>query len=157
MPAGSPNGQEAAAVALRQRWMAALAKADVGDLERAFAGLAPPPPYSLLRPSETGLAMIQARAGGTGRRFNLGEMTMTRCVVRLADGTTGFSHIAGRDVRKAELAAVFDALLQRPDDQGRLLTDVIRPLESAEAAQKRTMAEKVAATKVDFFTLARGD
>ena len=101
--------------------------------------------------------MIQARAGGTGRRFNLGEMTMTRCVVRLADGTTGFSHIAGRDVRKAELAAVFDALLQRPDDQGRLLTDVIRPLESAEAAQKRTMAEKVAATKVDFFTLARGD
>ena len=151
----SPTGQDAAAVALRQRWMKALAKADTADLERALSRLGAPPSYSLLRPAETGLAMIQARTGGTGRRFNLGEMTMTRCVVRLAGGITGFSHIAGRDGRKAELAALFDGLLQRSEDQGRLMTDVICPLEDAEAARKRAAAEKVAATKVDFFTLAR--
>ena len=151
------EGSGAAAVALRQRWMAALAKAKTADLERAWKGLGTSPAYSLLRPAEIGLAMVQAKAGGTGRRFNLGEMTMTRCVVRLVDGTTGYSHVAGRDIRKAELAAVFDALLQAPADQDRLLADVIRPLEASEAASKRSMAKKVGATKVDFFTLARGD
>ena len=65
--------------------------------------------------------------------------------------------MAGRDTRKAELAAVFDALLQRPADRDRLLSEVIGPLERGEAERKQAMAEKVAATKVDFFTLARGD
>ncbi len=157
-PAGAAvSAEDAAPIALRQRWMAALAKAAADDLECAWQGLRAPPDYSLLRPAEVGLAMIQGRAGGNGRRFNLGEMTMTRCVVRLADGTLGFSHIAGRDARKAELAAAFDALMQRPDDRERLLDEVIGPLEDSEAVRKQAMAEKVAATRVDFFTLARGD
>ncbi len=157
-PAGAAvSAEDAAPIASRQRWMAVLAKASAADLERAWQGLPAPPDYSLLRPAEIGLAMIQGRAGGNGRRFNLGEMTITRCVVRLADGTAGFSHIAGRDARKAELAAAFDALLQRSDDRDRLLDEVIGPLEDREAVRKQAMAEKVAATRVDFFTLARGD
>ncbi|MCB9947330.1 MAG: phosphonate C-P lyase system protein PhnG [Rhodospirillaceae bacterium] len=159
MPTAAPSrdGPEPAAIHARQRWMSVLAKAPAEAVERAWRDLRPPPGYDLLRPAETGLAMIQARMGGSGRPFHLGEMTMTRCAVRLADGTTGFSHIAGRDRRKAELAAAFDALLQRPADQARLLADVIAPMERALLARKQATADKVAATKVEFFTLARGD
>ena len=98
----------------RRRWMAALAKAAPGALERAWADLADRPEYGFLRRPEIGSAMVRGRAGGNGRRFNLGEMTVTRCSVRLADGTAGHAYVAGRDKRHAELAAVFDALMQDP-------------------------------------------
>jgi alpha-D-ribose 1-methylphosphonate 5-triphosphate synthase subunit PhnG len=100
--------------------------------------------------------MVRGRAGGTGEQFNLGEMTITRCAVRLAGaGITGFAYVAGHDRRHAELAAVFDALLQvsarRPDIEAR----VLQPVAARLAAQKRARATDVATTRVDFFTVVR--
>src|SRR5215470_13757042 len=114
----------------RARWMAALGRADPVRLEAAWAELEPPP-HRWLRRAETGLVMVRGRAGGTGQPFNLGEMTMTRAAV-VVEGEPrliGFGYVAGRAARHAELAALFDALLQddlrRPD----LLARLIAPLE----------------------------
>ena len=148
-------------VARRQRWMAALARAPVARLEEAFAGLAPAPRPRMVRPPETGTAMVQARAGGTGARFHLGEMTVTRCAVllRAADGAEviGQGYVAGRDRRHAELAAVFDALMQDPARHDALERDVIGPLTEAESDRRHRALARAAATRVDFFTMVRGD
>src|SRR4051812_28913485 len=112
MPDASASGTDD--IGRRRHWMGVLARATRAELEAAWASLLPQPRYTLLRKSESGLAMVRGRAGGTGAPFNLGEMTMTRCAVRLDDRppTTGLSFISGRDPRRAELAALFDALLQ---------------------------------------------
>lgn len=142
----------------RQAWLAALAHAERAELERVWAGLAQPPAYETLRAAETGLAMVRGRAGGTGQPFNLGEMTVTRCAVRLtASGIAGFGYVAGRDTRKAELVALLDAVLQQ-EPQGRRLRDEIVPRLAASRRQARdARARKIAASRVEFFTMVRGE
>lgn len=140
----------------RARWMGILARASREELEAAWSGLAEQPDYEMLRRPELGLVMVRGRAGGTGNPFNFGEMSVTRCAVRLADGTTGHCYAAGRDRRKAELAALFDALLQA-GDRNRLEAEIITPLARRQAADRALVSRKAAATKVEFFTLVRGD
>jgi alpha-D-ribose 1-methylphosphonate 5-triphosphate synthase subunit PhnG len=103
------------------------------------------------------MAMVRARAGGTGRAFNLGEMTMTRCTLRTESGQVGSSYIAGRSSRQAELAALIDALLQDPTHQARLLALVIDPLARAQELRRNRRVERSAPTRVDFFTVVRGE
>ena len=153
-PSGSATES---AVTERQAWMAALAKAPLAELEHAWSDLAPQPGFTRLRPAETGLVMVRGRISGSGQPFNLGEMTMTRAAVRIENGPTGFGHVAGRSARHAELAALFDALLQDPARHGALMERVVRPLAARTAAEKTRKASEVAATKVDFFTLVRGE
>jgi len=141
----------------RRFWMATLAKAAPADLEQAWSDLAPQPAFTRLRPAETGLVMVRGRISGSGQPFNLGEMTMTRAAVRIENGPTGFGHVAGRNARHAELAALFDALLQDPERHAALMAGVIRPLATRAADEKTRKASEVAATKVDFFTLVRGE
>ncbi len=136
----------------RRRWMAVLARASRAEIE-ALAG-PDLPTHEVMKAPETGTVMVEGRAGGAGRRFNLGEATMTRCIVRLPDGAMGFSYALGRDGRKARLAAILDARLQRESD-GALRQDVSR-LAEAQAAARDLASRKAAATKVDFFTLVRG-
>jgi alpha-D-ribose 1-methylphosphonate 5-triphosphate synthase subunit PhnG len=147
----------------RRAWMAVLAKAGAAEIEAAWETVPDKPDYVFLRKPEPGLMMVQARAGGTGARFNAGEMTVTRCAVRCpadddaARGVTGFAWIAGRSRRHAELAAVFDALMQMPGRRAALDEAVIAPLRTAQAARRNDAARKAAATKVDFFTMVRGE
>ena len=100
--------------------------------------------------------MLRGRAGGTGRRFNLGEMTVTRCAIRLKDGAIGHGYVQGRDKRKAFLVAGLDALLQN-DADGRLRRSLIEPLAAEQAAQRDAVRARAAATRVEFFTLVRGE
>ncbi len=137
----------------RQRWMSVLARADRTAIEAALADAPPLPAYAKLRGPEVGLVMVRGRTGGGGAPFNFAEMTVTRCTVR-ADGRIGHAYIAGRDGAKAELAARLDAALQDSGRQGALLSMVIDPLESAEAARRAAVAARAAAARVDFFTLA---
>jgi alpha-D-ribose 1-methylphosphonate 5-triphosphate synthase subunit PhnG len=140
----------------RAQWMGVLARATRAELETAWANLSERPQYEVLRRPEIGLVMVRGRAGGTGNPFNFGEMTVTRCAVRLSDGTTGHCYAAGRDGRKAELAALFDALLQSVDG-ARLQASVISPLARRQRADRELVSRKAAATKVEFFTMIRGD
>ncbi len=151
----------AQAHAARRRWMSVLAKANVADLEQAIAAvgekLVDLPAYRLIRRPEIGMTMVRARAGGAGRAFNLGEMTMARCTLRTDDGLIGSSYVAGRSVRHAELAALFDALLQDPARQAQVMALVIDPLERAQELRRNRRVERSAPTRVDFFTVVRGE
>jgi alpha-D-ribose 1-methylphosphonate 5-triphosphate synthase subunit PhnG len=145
-------------VAARQRWMSVLARSSAAELEATLdSALGTAPEFRYLRAPETGLVMVRGRAGGTGDRFNLGEMTVTRCAVQVGDGAVGHAYVAGRDARHATLAALFDALLQDPARGAALHDGVIAPLAAAQAERRANRAAKAAATRVDFFTMVRGE
>jgi alpha-D-ribose 1-methylphosphonate 5-triphosphate synthase subunit PhnG len=140
-------------IASRKHWMSVLARAPSGAIEAGLTQVGPLPEWTRVRGPETGLVMVRGRAGGSGSPFNLGEMTVTRCTVRLASGVAGHAYIMGRDERRAELAAVADALLQDPDRLAGLREKLILPLAEAQREQRLTRAEKAAATKVEFFAM----
>ena len=143
--------------ARRQEWLSILAQASpetVADAVRAVVSL---PSYRLLRAPECGMIMLRGRAGGSGRRFNLGEATVTRCSVQVDGGAVGHGYVLGRSPQHAEHTALLDALLQDPSHQQDLWEAVIAPLAQARAAEKDSKARKTAATKVDFFTMVRGE
>jgi len=137
----------------RREWLGVLSRAPLETLARWHAA-ASPPPWRWLRRPETGLAMVRGRAGGTGEQFNLGEMTLTRCALRLESGESGVAYIQGRSHRKAELAAVADALLQSRESQ-RVMEMLVVPLREFLKEQATAMQRKAQATRVEFFTLAR--
>lgn len=151
------QGDEAACDA-RRDWMGILARAPLGALEewaRAAAQEGLLPGRSWLRRPETGLVMVRARAGGTGERFNFGEMTLTRCALRLEGGQVGVAYVQGRSQRKAELAAIADALLQSETWRDTLQRGLIEPLRQQLEEGAARMQRKAQATRVEFFTLAR--
>jgi len=137
--------------------MAILAKALPEELEKAWRSLREKSKYRFLRPPETGLVMLRARAGGTGRQFNLGEMTITRCTVQVEGGTTGSAYVKGRNRRHAELAAVLDALLQDPSRHLSIMDLVVHPIENSIRERDAAIRKKAASTRVEFFTMVRGD
>lgn len=141
----------------RQRWLKILAKATVDALAQAWTAIPAQPHYVFLKPPETGLAQIRARAGGTGQQFNVGEVTLTRCTLQLASGEVGVGYVTGRDQRHAELVAVFDAMLQEPIQGRRLQADVIEVLATDQAQHEHRAAQAAATSKVNFFTMVRGD
>ncbi|WP_426955012.1 phosphonate C-P lyase system protein PhnG [Muricoccus radiodurans] len=138
----------------RRHWMGVLARAGAARIEARLTKANALPPHTRLRGPETGLVMVRGRAGGDGAPFNLGEMTVTRCAVRLADGTVGHAYLRGRDARGAELAAALDAALQDPTRRPALMRDVVEPLAAEQDAARDEMARKAAATRVRFFTMA---
>jgi len=141
--------------AARQHWIGVLSRTRRADLlphEDALRDAE----YQLIRAPEIGMTLVRGRMGGSGAPFNVGEMSVTRCVVRLADGRTGYSYLAGRDKAHAELAALADAHLQGPQ-QAHWLGELIEPLAQAQAVRRSQQQAETAATKVDFFTLVRGE
>ncbi|MGI1668707.1 MAG: phosphonate C-P lyase system protein PhnG [Neptuniibacter sp.] len=137
----------------RQAWMAVLARTPADRIRLLLEDLPEQASYSMPRPVETGLAMVRGRVSANGEPFNLGETTITRCVVQLDDNTTGIAYVTGRDKKQAELAALADALLQNQT----LPLSRLEPLEKAIQDKRQKRAEEVASTKVDFFTLVRGE
>jgi alpha-D-ribose 1-methylphosphonate 5-triphosphate synthase subunit PhnG len=101
--------------------------------------------------------MVQGRAGGTGQRFNLGEMTVTRCALRVGgeDSAVGVAYVMGRNHRQAQLAAVADALLQDPARHDALDGALLQPVRQHLALQQAQRAARAQSTQVDFFTVAR--
>ncbi|MBD3884645.1 phosphonate C-P lyase system protein PhnG [Phormidium tenue FACHB-886] len=154
----------------RQCWMATLARSSPLQLEQIVSHLTHLPSYGFLRPPEIGLAMVQGRIGGTGQPFYLGEMTVTRCVVRLEtpdleeaiapqfpEGIIiGFGYVAGRSHCHAELAALCDALLQHPVWHDLIQTQVILPLQATAQHHHDQQQRQTESTRVNFFTLVRG-
>lgn len=137
----------------RQRWMAILARASAQELSARLAALPPLPAAETLRAPETGLVMVRGRAGGDGDAFNLGEMTVTRCAMRLG-AHVGHAYVAGRDHTKARLAALLDAALQDGALHDAFMQAVVEPLAAAQREVRAGEARKAAATRVDFFTMA---
>jgi alpha-D-ribose 1-methylphosphonate 5-triphosphate synthase subunit PhnG len=136
--------------------MALLAEAEERELSAGLDLLAVPA-FSELRAPEAGLVMLRGRMGGDGGPFNLGEATVTRAAVRLESGETGFSYLLGHRPQAAKLAALAEALWQRPDMRADVERLVLAPIRARIEADDRKVAARTAATRVDFFTLVRGE
>ncbi|MBL0372915.1 phosphonate C-P lyase system protein PhnG [Rhizobium sp. KVB221] len=140
----------------RRRTMEVLARADEKELAAAWSALGNPPDFTAVRGPETGLVMVRGRIGGGGSPFNLGETSVSRATIRLETGEIGHGHVLGLSRKSAELIALFDALAQRPELAGAVDDLVLRVsdrLADEDAREKR----RTAATKVEFFTMVRGD
>lgn len=152
-------GSEAATAAVgprdRQRWLATLSQAPA-PLLLAQAAAWSTWPTVVLRPVETGLVMLRGRIGGGGDRFNLGEATVTRYVLRCAgepSSTVGVGYVLGRQPDRAKAVALFDGLLQQAAHQQRLLRELIAPLAEELARNQVAAAARTAASRVRFATL----
>lgn len=141
----------------RKRWLGVLARASRVELEDALRSLGDLPDAEHVRAPEPGMIMLRGRIGGTGDAFNLGEASVTRCAVRFGSGPLGVGYTLGRDRRKAELVAIFDALLQDDAHHGRISLDMLQPMASMQASQRAMTSRSVAASKVEFFTFVRGE
>jgi alpha-D-ribose 1-methylphosphonate 5-triphosphate synthase subunit PhnG len=145
----------------RAQWMSLLAKAPSAILAETVAQYTLQhgslPSYVWLRRPEIGLAMVRARTGGTGQQFNLGEMSVTRCALRLSSGEMGVAYVAGRDARHAEWAAIFDALLQSDvaAQVAQVEQIILIPIAQALAAQRALTEAHAEETRVDFMTMVR--
>lgn len=138
----------------RQQWMQVLARAgnDLLPFEvevREFE-------YELIRQPEVGMVMARGATGGNGQVFNVGEVVTTRCVVRLYTGEMGFSYLIGRRPRHAEIAALLDALLQTSQN-AYWQKNVIDRLRDLQVERRQSREVEVIGSKVDFFTMVRGD
>jgi len=115
------------------------------------------PAHEDLRVPERGLVMVRGRIGGDGAPFNLGEATVSRAAVRLSSGEVGFGYVLGRDNDKARMVALCDALIQTRDQAATIEAQVITPLRAAMTARRDQRAAEAAATRVDFYTMVRGE
>jgi alpha-D-ribose 1-methylphosphonate 5-triphosphate synthase subunit PhnG len=140
----------------RQEWMGLLARAPEDAMMPLWDRVADRPSFKWLRSPEIGGVMVRGRAGAIGAPFNLGEMTVTRCSLALEDGTVGHGYVQGRSKPKAEAAALIDALMQT-EAAARVTELVITPLKTQMQDTRKARAAKAAATKVEFFTLVRGE
>ena len=152
MTAAQENGKQAQ----RQAAMAVLAHSDTADIAGHLAAIALPAHENLRQP-ENGLVMVRGRIGGDGAPFNLGEATISRAAVRLATGEVGFGYTLGRDAQKAQMIALCDALVQSIEFAGAVETKVLAPLRTAMISERNRKAAETAATRVDFYTMVRGE
>jgi alpha-D-ribose 1-methylphosphonate 5-triphosphate synthase subunit PhnG len=145
------------ALGQRRAAMAVLARAATTDIARGLTNISDDVAFTDARPAEIGLVMLRGRIGGGGAPFNVGEATVTRAAVRLASGETGFGYVLGRDREKARLAALCDALWQIDAKRQPLEQHVLAPLRQQQQERRALARAQTAATRVDFFTLVRGE
>ncbi|WP_300164416.1 phosphonate C-P lyase system protein PhnG [Bradyrhizobium sp.] len=141
---------------VRRKAMAVLADSDSVEIAGRLAGIAMPA-HENLREPENGLVMVRGRIGGDGAPFNLGEATVSRAAVRLATGEVGFGYALGRDRKKAQMIALCDALIQASDHADAVENQVLAPLRATVLSQRKRKAAETAATRVDFYTMVRGE
>jgi alpha-D-ribose 1-methylphosphonate 5-triphosphate synthase subunit PhnG len=152
MTATGEHGKQAQ----RRAAMAVLAHSGAAEIARHLDAIALPA-HETLREPENGLVMVRGRIGGDGAPFNLGEATVSRAAVRLSTGEVGFGYTLGRDRQKACMIALCDALIQTADHAEALEAQVLAPLRSAMISERNRRAAETAATRVDFYTLVRGE
>jgi alpha-D-ribose 1-methylphosphonate 5-triphosphate synthase subunit PhnG len=152
MTAAYEHGKQAQ----RKAAMAVLAHSEASEIARHLAEIALPACENLRQP-ENGLVMVRGRIGGDGAPFNLGEATVSRAAVRLASGEVGFGYTLGRDHDKARMIALCDALIQTSDHANAVEAQVLAPLRARMMSERSRRAAETAATRVDFYTLVRGE
>jgi alpha-D-ribose 1-methylphosphonate 5-triphosphate synthase subunit PhnG len=141
----------------RRAALAVLAAARVEELTAALSAFPDAPAFETIRAPELGLVMARGRIGGGGAPFNLGEVAVTRAVVRIDSGEDGFGHVLGRDTARALMVAKLDALWQVPRYRAAVEKQVLAPVTQRIVAEDAETRRKTAATRVNFFTLVRGE
>jgi alpha-D-ribose 1-methylphosphonate 5-triphosphate synthase subunit PhnG len=152
MTVADENGKQAQ----RKAAMTVLAHSDAAEIAGCLDAIAVPA-YEALREPENGLVMVRGRIGGDGAPFNLGEATVSRAAVRLSTGQVGFGYVLGRDRQKARMIALCDAMVQSDEFADAVEANVLAPLRAAMVSDRNRGAAEAAATRVDFYTLVRGE
>jgi alpha-D-ribose 1-methylphosphonate 5-triphosphate synthase subunit PhnG len=153
----SEQGTPQTVAAGRRAAMAVLASSTTAEIAARIGALGPLPAHEDLRRAEAGLVMLRGRIGGDGAPFNVGEVTVARAAVRLVTAEVGFGYVLGRDCEKARLIALCDALIQSEPHREAVEREVIAPIRRLRDARRTRDAERIAATRVEFFTLVRGE
>ena len=151
------TNEKLASVIARRRYLAILARATTAELEKARLLLGKLQDVQHVRPAEVGMSMVRGRIGGTGDAFNLGEATVTRCALRVGRSPLGVGYTLGRERRKAELIALFDALLQDVERSVFIQREVVDVLGQRQSAQAQLARQAAEFSKVEFFTFVRGE
>jgi alpha-D-ribose 1-methylphosphonate 5-triphosphate synthase subunit PhnG len=141
----------------RKRAAGLLARATVEELLNCWSALDAKPQVEKVRGPETGLVMVRGKIGGGGSPFNLGEATVTRATVKLASGTIGHAHALGTSRKQAWYAAIADALWQEETTRPLVEREILSVVASRLEKRKTNAIQQTAATRVDFFTMVRGD
>lgn len=152
MTVADENGKQAQ----RKAAMTVLAHSDAAEIAGCLDAIAVPA-YEALREPENGLVMVRGRIGGDGAPFNLGEATISRAAVRLSTGQVGFGYVLGRNRQKAQMIALCDAMVQSDEFADAVEANVVAPLRAAMVSNRNRKAAETAATRVDFYTLVRGE
>ena len=140
----------------RKAAMKVLAHSDAAEIAVRLQAMVLPA-FENLREPENGLVMVRGRIGGDGAPFNIGEATVSRAAVRLSSGEVGFGYVLGRDGDKARMVALCDSLIQASDHAATIEAQVVAPLQAAMMARREQRAAQAAATRVDFYTMVRGE
>ena len=141
----------------RKEWMALLSRAPQEMLEHSV-GAHLKNRHHWLRQPEIGLMMVQGRVGGNGEKFNLGEITVTRCALKLKEEESahvGVAYVLGRNHQRAKLAAIADALLQDPKQRTVLEASLLNPVRAHLKQIEEARQQRAQTTRVDFLTVAR--
>lgn len=151
-------GEQSETPEARKRALDALASMPAALLAERYAAIeALAPPATAVRGPEIGAVMLRGRAGGGGAPFNLGEASVTRATVKLGGGEVGHAVILGRNAIKAHMVAHLDALRQLPEWGHVVERDFVEPALALKAERARASSEETEATRVNFFTLVRGE
>jgi len=155
----SAQRQEAAAQERRERKRVAdlLAQTERDELEAAWEALPSKPVVQPVRGPETGLVMVRGRIGGGGPPFNLGEVPVTGAASGGAWSPGGPAGGLGSVGERAALWAISGPLGQQPATRDFVEKAVLQPVTQRIADYDRKRAEETAATRVDFFTMVRGE
>lgn len=141
----------------REHWMSVMAKSSGQQLIALTDSFIKEADFKTIRAPEIGLVQVRGRMGGTGSRFNLGDTTITRCVVQSSAGHYGYAFIRGRDKDHALCAAKLDALMQEHPLKGVIDIQVIEPLQRQLRERQKRKQSETERTQVKFFTLVRGE
>jgi alpha-D-ribose 1-methylphosphonate 5-triphosphate synthase subunit PhnG len=142
----------------RQQLLSTLARSSFSDIEQHWNSDAAQHQYQFIRKPETGMVMAVGRAGGNGEPFNMGEVTVSRCTLRLESGETGFGYVRGRNLKHVETIALIDAISQRQDAASEHVVNELLPALQQKLQQNKQQKQSGAEqTRVDFFTMVRGE
>ena len=156
MASDESQSNQSAGQARRKAAMTVLAHSEAAAISGRLETIVLPA-HENLREPENGLVMVRGRVGGDGAPFNLGEATVSRAAVRLSTGEVGFGYTLGRDRQKAQMIALCDAMVQSAQFADVVEAKVVAPLRAAVIAGRNRKAAETAATRVDFYTLVRGE
>lgn len=140
----------------RKTWLSLLATSNANVLISLWREMNIERDFTIIRAAEVGSVMVQGRQGGAGSPFHFSEMSVTRCSVKLSTGEIGHGYHQGRSRHAAQIVALADAHAQS-EDYAKIEKAIFLPLQYQRQKRRDELAAKAAATKVDFFTLLRGE
>jgi alpha-D-ribose 1-methylphosphonate 5-triphosphate synthase subunit PhnG len=136
--------------------MSMLALSSPADLEQLWGDTADKPSFDWIRPPEFGAVMARGRICDDGSNFNVGEVAITRCILRLAPTEhIGIAYVIGRRRRHATLAALLDAMAQTHGPAGDFVRSGILRLRAVLQQRRQEVRASVAKSEVDFSMLLR--